>query len=156
MTNKKLATMALAVPLFALLVVSTFAPALAATKLIDVSVKDEPFSIQPFNVCSTSDHMVGTVDFRTVLWDSDGDGVESPGDKIDFYDSIHGTVVDSDTGDILGRVNLGGHLNNNPGGLPLTFQQHAVVTCKGSGQVVNIHFGHTIDENGNLHLHNPI
>ena len=155
MTNKKLAAMALAVPLFALFVVSTFAPALAATKLMDVSVKDVPFSLE-FNGCSASDDWVVTVDSRTVLWDSDGDGVPSPGDKFDFYVSAHGTVVDSFTGDILGRVSSVVRSNDNPGGLPITSQLNAVVTCKGSGPVLNNHIGLTIDENGNPHLHNVI
>ena len=156
MTNKKLATMALAVPLFALLVISTLAPALAATKLFDVSVKDNPFSLPGFNACSASNEVVGTADSRLVLWDSDGDGVPSSGDKIDFYVRTHGTVVDSVTGDILGRLNAVVRSNDNPGGLPHTFQQNVVITCKGSGPIQNDHFGLTIDENGNPHVHNII
>jgi hypothetical protein len=41
----------------------------------------------------------------------------------------------------------------NSDGLPTTASTQVEVTCVGSGQLGSLHFGFTIDEQGNFHPH---
>jgi hypothetical protein len=97
------------------------------------------------NVCSATDDAVGKLPIiRLVLWDNN---------KVDLFASFNGKIVDSGSGAVLGNFEGSAKLAQMPSTLPFVTQLNINVACEGTGQVVNLHLGLTVDENGNAHVH---
>jgi len=136
-----------------ILLTSMVAPAYAAPKIIDTRIQNAPFGPFPTAVCGAPGSFSGNFDARLVIWDSNGDGFISAGDKLSLKLDARGKIVDAN-GQNDGTFNaMLSHLNINPGSLPINFQINAKVTCNGQGQIFNLHLGATVDENGIVHLH---
>ena len=56
-------------------------------------------------------------------------------------------------GNLVGKVNFHVSQSAQVDSLPATFNIQGTVTCVGTGLVDPLHFGITIDENGNFHEH---
>jgi hypothetical protein len=140
---RKLAIAALAVATLSVLLIAS---ALAASKVFEERVQNEPLVVPAVNLCSPSDDFVGTESHHVTVWDND---------RVVAHFSLSGKVVDSATGEKIGSLKQVETDTNGPGGLPMTTQFNFKVTCEGTGQVVNDHFGLTVDKNGNVHIHHP-
>jgi hypothetical protein len=62
-------------------------------------------------------------------------------------------VIDSATGQVVGRVTNPGTFIVNAGGLPTIQTMQQEIACIGSGSVSPIHFVFVIDGQGNFHVH---
>jgi hypothetical protein len=64
-----------------------------------------------------------------------------------------GQILNTATGQIVGRATNPEAFIVNSNGPPTTQIVHQVITCVGSGQVAQLHYGFTIDEQGNFNMH---
>ncbi|MHB8545874.1 MAG: hypothetical protein ACYDAJ_03825 [Nitrosotalea sp.] len=146
--NKTILATVTAAVLVGAFVAFTPLQAFAATQIFtnhETNVSFGPYNVGP--ICGSSDNVFGgKFNSDVTLWDNN---------KADFQISEHGDLTDSTTGAHVGQVSAAEHENFNPGGLPITFQVNEVVTCDGNGPVLGtpLHFGATIDQQGNVHLH---
>src|SRR5437899_1804436 len=57
------------------------------------------------------------------------------------------------TGAHTGQVNETMRESRESGGLPEQTSGNLTATCDGQGNVISLHMGFTVDQNGNVHVH---
>ena len=155
--NKTLVITAITITFVMLIGAYSLAPAMAATKLIDNRVINFPTALGAGGFCDGASVFLnpGRANIFLVVWDQDNSGGVSAADKVDFFFSGHGQMIDA-TGDQIGTwrafqksvdqgIDLGG---NNQASFSIGLE--AVITCEGIGQEINQHGNITFDANGNL------
>jgi hypothetical protein len=123
--------------------VSSVAQASALVDVAKIGAVNQPFGF-PFPGFCGGDFIQGTFSFHQISVS----GTHFTGQAV-----FIGQIIDSSTGQIVGRVTNPEVFIVNSNGLPTTQSVQQVITCVGSGQVAQIHFGFTIDEQGNFHVH---
>ena len=116
----------------------------AASKVVDVDVQNAPVVIFPVSFCGGLEALDGKFSAHLTVWDNG---------HVKGHLNGSADVVDIFTWTKVGRASLEANGTLGTGGLPAVLQVNANVTCEGSGNVVNVHFGATVDENGNIHIH---
>ena len=155
--NKTLVITAITITFVMLIGAYSLAPAMAATKLIDIRVINGPTALGAAGFCNGASVFInpGTANFFLVVWDQDNNGFISAADKADVFFSGHGQMVDA-TGDQIGTwrafeksvdqdLGVGGNEQ-----ISFTLIFDVVITCEGIGEQINRHSAATFDANGNL------
>ncbi|MDH3277203.1 MAG: hypothetical protein OEM21_03780 [Nitrosopumilus sp.] len=96
------------------------------------------------------------------VWDTDNSGTANTGDEANTKVTAHFDLLDAN-GDKVGtwstKIHKHGSVDFVFGSLIVVadenHQDNSTVTCDGVGQVQNVHFGFTVDQNGGIHPHSP-
>jgi hypothetical protein len=122
---------------------SSITQASAVVDVSKISAVNQPFGFSFPTTCG-GDFIQGTFSYRQI----------SVSDTHFTGQAVFiGQIYDTSTGQIVGRATNPEVFIINSDGLPTTQSVQQVITCIGSGQVSAIHYGFTIDEQSNFHVH---
>jgi hypothetical protein len=140
---------AMAVVAAALLSVLAANSTFAASKVFEVSGHNVSFGPLPLgSICGVDDYIAGSSSFHTIIWDTGHLEV-----NLVQVGSLNDGVTGKKTGSARGTL----HYSGEASGPPFNFVTSGVITCVGSGVLLNDHIitGVTIDGNGVVHIHGP-
>lgn len=127
---------------FAFLTMLSTIPTQAATMY--KTVYNAPF-ISQANLCNSPfAEVVGNATVTQTVWDND---------HFNYKLSVVGDIIDSSSSEKIGTYNDQERILRGTGDFPVVVLFNLDATCNGSGIAESIHFGLTIDENGNVHFH---
>jgi len=122
-----------------MMITAAVAPAYAAQKVVDNTSKTSG-SFLAF-LCGQPVDAAFKTNSRFVQWDND---------KFKFYINTLYKLTDTVTGALVGTVNIISNQQGDSVDLPTSFQGNQKITCVGTGQIDNFHFGGTIHKDGSF------
>lgn len=118
------------------------APAHAADVVSDTTVTYDNVLFGPSNACGEAGNIYLNGSIRIRIWDNGHLSVQGLVKATDL--ATDGSVIASQVQTYNEQLTAGG---------THTVQANTTAVCRGSGVLVNLHSGFTIDANGNVHLH---